>query len=83
MHPIISNNWFIRYKFGSAKKVSPPALPEPVATPTPITVKAQEAGSAERRRLSGKKGRAGTIFAGRRAAAPATVERRGLKTTFG
>lgn len=82
MHPILDGfNW--RYKFGGAKRITPPSLPPPVATPQSVTIKAQQAGQAERRRLRGRRGKAGTIFAGRRTLPPATVERAGLKTTFG
>lgn len=81
------NNWIwsnnIRYKFGRPKPIEPPKLPEPVATPQTLTVEAQKVGQAERRRLRGQKGRASTIFAGRRALEPATVQQRALKTTLG
>ena len=83
MHPRLNNHWNVRYKFGGAKKVAPPILPEPVATPQSVTQRAQQAGTAERKRLRGAQGRARTIFAGRRALAPATVSQAGLKTTFG
>lgn len=69
--------------FGSPKRARPPALPEPVATPQAVTQQAQQAGTAERKRLRGRRGKASTIFAGRRALAPALVSQAGLKTTFG
>ena len=69
--------------FPPPKKVQFPELPDPVATPQQVTQQAQQAGTAERRRLRGRGGRAKTIFAGRRALPSATVARAGLKTTFG
>ena len=69
--------------FGSPKRARPPALLEPVATPQSVTQQAQQAGTAERKRLRGRRGKASTIFAGRRALAPAMVSQVGLKTTFG
>lgn len=82
-HPRLFGSPFIRYKFGSAKKVAAPALPDPLPTTSVITEQAQKAGGAERRRIRGQRGRAATIFAGRRDLAPALVSRAGLKTTFG
>ena len=67
--------------FGKPKSIAPPALPEPVATPTPTTIQAQKAGRTERVRTS--RGRASTRFTTPGMMAPAPVERKGLKTTFG
>jgi len=66
--------------FGSPKKVKPPKLPEPVATPTMIT---QRAGGAERRRKKGRRGLFGTILAGGRGMGAAPVAQAGLLTKFG
>lgn len=76
-----STNW--RYKFGGMPKTKPPELPPPVATPTEIAPMAMKAGEAERRRLRGRRGRIGTIFAGRRPLPAATTAQAGLKTTLG
>lgn len=68
--------------FGKPKTVKPPELPPPVPTPTEIAPQAMKAGEAERRRLRGRRGRAGTIFT-RGGLAPATTAQAGLKTTLG
>lgn len=69
--------------FGKPKTVKPPELPPPVPTPTEIAPMAMKVGEAERRRLRGRKGRAGTIFAGQRPLPTATTAQAGLKTTLG
>jgi len=63
--------------FGSPTKVRPSALPDPV--PSTITLEARRAGGAERKRSQGQRMR----FTTPGFMAPATVERRGLKTKFG
>ena len=85
-HPQLNNNPFVRYKFGRTPFVKPPSvsdLPGPIPTTSIISEQAQRAGATERRRIRGRRGRAGTIFAGRRDLAPALVSKAGLKTTFG
>lgn len=69
--------------FGKPKTVTPPALPPPAATPTEIGAQAMRAGEAERRRLRGRRGQAGTIFAGRRRLPPATTAQAALLTKLG
>ena len=69
--------------FGKPKTVKPPALPPPTATASEIGAQAAGAGEMERRRLRGRKGRAGTIFAGRRPLPAAATAQAGLKTTLG
>lgn len=69
--------------FGKPKKVAPPELPEPTPTITEITPEAMKAGEAERRRLRGRRGRAATIFAGRRPMELAPVQRAILKQRLG
>ena len=83
-HPKLSNNPFMRYKFGKATPIGkPPDLPQPLPTTSIISEQAQKVGSTERRRIRGPRGRAGTIFAGSRDLAPAVTSKAGLKTTFG
>lgn len=67
--------------FGKPKTVRPPELPPPVPTPTEIAPAAMRAGEAERRRLRGRRGRVGTVLAGR-GLAPAQTAQAGLKTTL-
>lgn len=69
--------------FGKPKTVKPPELPAPVPAPTEIAPMAMRAGEAERRRLRGRRGRAGTVFAGQRPLPAATTTQAGLKTTLG
>lgn len=69
--------------FGKPKTVKPPELPPPTPTPTEIAPAAMRAGEMERRRLRGRKGRAGTVFAGRRPLPAATTAQAGLKQTLG
>lgn len=80
-HPRLSNSWFIRYKFGKAKSVTPPELPSAPPEVSQISMQAMKVGEAESKRY--RKGKTRTIFAGRRALAPAPVAQAGLKTTFG
>lgn len=67
--------------FGKPKTITPPALPPRVPSVTEIPAKAMKAGEAERRRL--RRGRTGTIFAGRRPLPAAMTAQAGLKTTLG
>lgn len=69
--------------FGKPKSVTPPALPPPAASLSEISTQAMKAGEAERKRLRGRKGRAGTIFAGRRQLPAATTAQAGLLTKLG
>ncbi len=65
---------------GSPKVSKPPPLPPPIKR---VDVSAgRRAGEAERKRLRGRGGRRGAIFAGRRQLAPATVATAGLKTNL-
>ena len=87
-HPLLQPQpfWYtnVYYKFGrSTPTVKPPDLPAPLPTTSVISEQAQQAGGTERRRIRGLRGRASTIFAGRRDLAPAVVSKAGLKTTFG
>ena len=50
----------LRFKGGSAPKLAP--APDPIPTPESIDLEVAKKGDAERRRLSGIKGRAGTIL---------------------
>lgn len=78
-HPQISQifGFNFRYKFGSIKRAVPPPLPDPVATSSEISARAQGAGQEEIKRL--KRRRTGTIFAGRRDMAPARTRGATLK----
>ncbi len=90
-HPLLQPQpfWYtnVYYKFGRATALGKPPsaadLPGPLPTTSIISEQAQRAGGTERRRIRGLRGKAGTIFAGRRALAPALVSKAGLKTTFG
>lgn len=75
----------LRYKFGGGgKTATPPPVPPPPPTTTEITPEAQRAGEVERRRLrGGRRGRAGTIFAGGRDIGLAPTQQAGLKTKLG
>lgn len=66
---------------GSPKVSKPPPLPPPVKQ---VDVGAgRRAGEAERKRLQGRRGRRGAIFAGRRQLGPANVATAALKTKLG
>lgn len=80
-HPQILGDNF-RYKFGGSKPKIPP-LPDPVATPETLSASAQVAGQEEKKRLKGRLGRRGTIFAGRRDLAPARTRQAALGQLFG
>lgn len=88
-HPPLPKSLFLGqglefYKFGRGTALGkPPDLPQPLPTTSIISEQAQRAGGTERRRIRGLRGKAGTIFAGRRDLAPAVVSKAGLKTTFG
>lgn len=80
-HPQILGNY--RYKFGKSLKAPNLPLPKaPIATPQTITQQAQRAGTQERTRLRRRRGRAGTIFTGRRALQPARISAAELKQTL-
>lgn len=68
---------------GKPKTVRPPELQPAIPTPTEIAPQAMRAGEAERRRLRGRRGRIGTIFAGRRPLPAATTAQAGLKEKLG
>lgn len=57
--------------------------PEPTATTSVISSAAMKAGEMQRRRLRGRRGKATTIFAGRKPLEPAMTAQAGLKQTFG
>ena len=81
-HPRLNNNWFIRYKFGGKpKSVAPPELPQPVPTVSQMSMQAMKVGAESKPK--GKTGRARNIMTTPGFMAPAQVEKRGLKTTFG
>lgn len=80
-HPQIFGERF-RYKFGGGGSSKRPILPAPAATPSTLTSQAQQAGTKERKRLLRRRGRAGTIFAGRRDLQPARVSAAELKQTL-
>lgn len=66
---------------GSPKVSKPPAL---VPSVKQVDVsQGRKAGEAERKRLLGRRGRRGAVFAGRRQLAPANVATAGLKTKLG
>ena len=66
---------------GSPKSVKPPALPS-IVKPVQIG-ETKKAGEAERRRVLGRRGRRGAIFAGRRQLSPANVGVATLKQKLG
>lgn len=66
---------------GSPSSPKPPAIIPPVKQ---VDVsKGRRAGEAERRRVRGGRGRAGTILAGRRQLAPAAVSGAALRQRLG
>ncbi len=80
-HPLLNGRW--RYQFGGKPdRPKPPILPAPVARPETLTQQAQGAGQQERRRLTRRRGRGGTIFAGRRDLQPARVSAAELRQTL-
>ena len=72
-----------RYQFGGAPdRPKTPKVPTPLATPETLTQQAQGAGQRERKRLSLRRGRRGTIFAGRRDLTPARTSAAELRQTL-
>ena len=53
---------FIRFLGGGGSKPKLPPVPPPIPTPEDIDIQALEKGEAERRRIRGRRGRAGTIL---------------------
>ena len=79
---ILGDNF--RYQFGGAPdRPKTQKVPAPLATPETLTQQAQGAGQRERKRLRGRRGRRGTIFAGRRDLAPARTSAAELKQKMG
>lgn len=68
--------------FHSPKRTKIPPAAAPVATPETLSAQAQTAGQEERTRLMKRKGRRGTIFAGRRDLAPAGITAAALRQTL-
>lgn len=68
--------------FGSGRTPKSPTLPTPIAETRTLTTQAQRTGQRERKRLFGRRGKAGTVVAGRRALQPITLQQRVLKQAF-
>jgi len=71
-----------RYRFGGGGSAKMPKARAPIATPETLSQQAQGAGQAERSRSFTKRGRRGTIFAGRRDLAPAKTSAAELRQTL-
>jgi len=80
-HPLLNSNWFVRYKFGKPKSAVPPELPAAPPEVSQMSMQAMKVGSESKRK--GKVGRQATVMTTPGFMAPAQIERRGLKTTFG
>ena len=81
-HPQILGDNF-RYKFGGGSpKPFIPKVPDPIPRTQTTTLQAQTAGQEEKKRLRGRRGRRGTIFAGRRDLAPAQTSAAQLRQTL-
>lgn len=81
-HPLLNGRW--RYQFGGQPdRPKIPKVPDPLPQVSTLTQQAQGAGQRERKRLAGRRGSRGTIFAGRRDLTPARTSGAQLKQKLG